>query len=176
MDSGVPSGWRGCLREEFWSIGRELNPRIPVLQTGALASSPPMLIHRQPLSRAGTSLLNFLENRKLSWRIDARCLQEIWSATTTTGGEPVSRAEGNGLVAVVHRWLVCSTNGNESQAARSLFTWRIVTQALRRSNSVRQSPVWRYLWPFQPAWLCCLLRRRRIGGWKLAVFCESPTI
>ena len=31
--------WRG-----FWSTGRELNPRILVLQTSALATSPPVLI------------------------------------------------------------------------------------------------------------------------------------
>ena len=29
-----------------WSTGRELNPRILVLQTSALATSPPVLIHR----------------------------------------------------------------------------------------------------------------------------------
>jgi hypothetical protein len=31
-------------REMCWSTGRELNPRILVLQTSALATSPPVLI------------------------------------------------------------------------------------------------------------------------------------
>jgi hypothetical protein len=30
--------------EFYWSTGRELNPRILVLQTSALATSPPVLI------------------------------------------------------------------------------------------------------------------------------------
>jgi hypothetical protein len=34
-----------CYKQQFyWSTGRELNPRILVLQTSALATSPPVLI------------------------------------------------------------------------------------------------------------------------------------
>ena len=39
----------------YWSTGRELNPRILILQTSALATSPPVLILRpesEPITRA----------------------------------------------------------------------------------------------------------------------------
>jgi hypothetical protein len=37
--------WRQSLaRREIWSTGRESNPRILVLQTSALATSPPVLV------------------------------------------------------------------------------------------------------------------------------------
>ena len=35
--------WEEC-ELKFWSTGRELNPRILVLQTSALATSPPVLV------------------------------------------------------------------------------------------------------------------------------------
>ena len=42
------SSWRcpeaGTVLSKSWSAGRELNPRILVLQTSALATSPPVLI------------------------------------------------------------------------------------------------------------------------------------
>ena len=34
----------GAEAERGWSTGRELNPRILVLQTSALATSPPVLM------------------------------------------------------------------------------------------------------------------------------------
>ena len=34
----------------YWSTGRELNPRILILQTSALATSPPVLILRPTAS------------------------------------------------------------------------------------------------------------------------------
>ncbi len=37
---------RVCADGEIWSTGRELNPRILVLQTNALATSPPVLLSR----------------------------------------------------------------------------------------------------------------------------------
>jgi hypothetical protein len=46
--SWVNLGWRyvqkSCNSLILWSTGRELNPRILVLQTSALATSPPVLL------------------------------------------------------------------------------------------------------------------------------------
>jgi hypothetical protein len=46
--SWVNLGWRhvenSCNLLILWSTGRELNPRILVLQTSALATSPPVLL------------------------------------------------------------------------------------------------------------------------------------
>jgi hypothetical protein len=36
-----------CKLLILWSTGRELNPRILVLQTSALAPSPPVLVFRR---------------------------------------------------------------------------------------------------------------------------------
>jgi hypothetical protein len=50
---GSPTGWRSdSFSCQFWSTGRGLNPRIQVLQTCALATSPPVPCHEGARNKA----------------------------------------------------------------------------------------------------------------------------
>ena len=51
-----------------WSTGRELNPRILVLQTSALATSPPVpLVKSVPLSALGAEFRIFPTSQSETW-------------------------------------------------------------------------------------------------------------
>ena len=69
--------WPGFQRGIDWSTGRELNPRILVLQTSALATSPPVLIllpQRELFQSSSRKSFHAMKNPPRSYRGWGACV------------------------------------------------------------------------------------------------------